>query len=182
MKPIRLLLFALCLALTTPLTALSQPADPSEARPSAAELRWQQMSPEQRAELRQQFEHFRQLPPERQQLLRERLRHFRQMPPEKQDELRRRYHRWRDLPPERQERLRRQFHRFQSLPEETQHKLRLEMQKLRELPPEERRERRRELRQRYFDQEQPSQPDAPPRRHRTEETPARGSGGHGPRH
>ncbi|MEZ4485313.1 MAG: DUF3106 domain-containing protein [Syntrophotaleaceae bacterium] len=52
-------------------------------------VRWEQMSPEQRQELKQRYQQFQQLPPEKKQQLRELNKRLQQLAPQQKQELHR---------------------------------------------------------------------------------------------
>ena len=99
---------------------------------------------------RDEYEYLaRKLPPEQKENVRRNFERWRQLPPEQRERLRERWQRWRELPPERRDALRRQFQRFQELPPEQRRELREKFQeRLRSLPPEKRQELREKLRER----------------------------------
>lgn len=94
--------------------------------------RWQQMSPEQRKELKQRY------------------RQFQQLPPEEQQKLRQRYERFRELSPEKKQRMLERHKRLQQLTPQQRQELHREWQRIKQLPPEQRSQQRRLLQQQYF--------------------------------
>lgn len=61
------------------------------------EQRWRKMTPEQREQARERYEHFKQLPADEQARIRERYEHFNQLPPEQRKALR---EQWNKMSPE----------------------------------------------------------------------------------
>jgi len=102
------------------------------ATATAERGRWQQMSPEQRKELKQRY------------------RQFQQLPPDEQQKLRQRYERFRELSPEKKQRMLERHKRLQQLTPQQRQELHREWQRIKQLPPEQRSQQRRLLRQQYF--------------------------------
>lgn len=69
--------------------------------------RWQRLSPEERARLKERYEEYQKLPPEERERLRRNFERFRSLPPEEKEHLRKRYRFWQSLPPEEKRFLRR---------------------------------------------------------------------------
>ncbi len=105
---------------------------PSRSGRSRGQGNWQNLTPDQRQELR------------------ERYRRFQELSPQEQEQLRQRYERFRDLSPERRQKMKERHERLQQLSPQQREQLRREWRQLKELPPEQRSQRRRELRQQYF--------------------------------
>jgi hypothetical protein len=105
---------------------------PSGSGRSRDREEWQDLTPDQRKELR------------------ERYRRFQNLSPEEQQRLRQRYERFRELSPERRQKMKERHERLQRLSPKQREQLRREWRQLKELPPEQRSQRRRELRRQYF--------------------------------
>ncbi|MDP2992497.1 MAG: DUF3106 domain-containing protein [Deltaproteobacteria bacterium] len=69
--------------------------------------RWQRLSPDERARLKERYEEYQKLPPEERERLRRNFERFRSLPPEEKERLRKRYRFWQSLPPEEKRSLRR---------------------------------------------------------------------------
>ncbi|MEW6327598.1 MAG: DUF3106 domain-containing protein [Thermodesulfobacteriota bacterium] len=69
--------------------------------------RWQRLSPEERARLKERYGEYQKLAPEERERLRRNFERFRSLPPEEKERLRERYRFWQSLPPEGRRFLRR---------------------------------------------------------------------------
>jgi hypothetical protein len=74
---------------------------------------WESLPPAKQEDLRRRMERWKQLPPGDQELLRKRYQQWQQFSPEERQRIRDKLNRWNELPPDEQERVRRQFRRPQ---------------------------------------------------------------------
>jgi hypothetical protein len=86
--------------------------------------RYDSLSPEDRARLRERYQQWESLPPEKQQDLRRRMDRFKELPPDDRELLRKRHEQWRELPPQDRQRIQDQLRRWNQLSPEEQERLR----------------------------------------------------------
>ena len=152
----RLLILTCAVAVTASLIlplALGGEADAHRARYEANLRKWQELSPERKAELRRAHEQWSKLTPEERQLVQQTADRLKKLSPEQREQLREGCRRWRQMPPEKREAMKQRFHKFgdriRRMPHEHRSELRSWAHDLRDLPPEQRQEHKRELR-RFF--------------------------------
>ena len=95
-------------------------------RPPAEENRdrYDNLSPEDKARLRNRYREWESLPPEKQQDMRRRMEKWKELPQEDRELLRRRHEQWQELPPQERQRLREKLDRWNELSPEEQERIR----------------------------------------------------------
>jgi hypothetical protein len=105
----------------------SAPLMASDSNPStnqnASLQRWQNLSPDQRKELLENYHQFNALTPAQRADLRKRWQEFQSLSPDQRKHILEAYRHFKSLPPEKQEKIRKNWKRWQSLSPEEQSKL-----------------------------------------------------------
>jgi hypothetical protein len=86
--------------------------------------RYESLSPEEKARLRERYRQWESLPPEKQQDLRRRMDRLKELPPGDRELLRKRHEQWQELPPQERQRIRDKLRRWNELSPEEQERLR----------------------------------------------------------
>lgn len=91
--------------------------------------RYESLSPEEKARLRERYRQWESLPPEKQQDLRRRMDRLKELPPDDRELLRKRHEQWQELPPQERQRLRENLRRWNELSPEERERLRRQFRK-----------------------------------------------------
>lgn len=86
--------------------------------------RYENLSPEDKARLRNRYREWESLPPEKREDLRRRMEKWKELPPEDRELLRKRHEQWQELSPQERQRLREKLDRWNELPAEEQERVR----------------------------------------------------------
>jgi Protein of unknown function (DUF3106) len=132
--------------------AWGQPASPGDtfAQNEQQSLeRWQDMTPQEKQDLRDRFQRWKSLPPQEKADLQKRIDNWRRLSPDEKATVRKNYERWQHLSPEQRERLRQRWQDWRQLPPEQRQELKERFERFRDLPPEERRALRERFREKF---------------------------------
>ena len=91
--------------------------------------RYQGLSPDDKAGLREKERRWQSLPPEERQEMRRRMERYRELPPQDQERYQKRYQQWHSLPPEDRNQIRDRLRNWDSLSPQEQQEIRQRFQK-----------------------------------------------------
>jgi hypothetical protein len=91
--------------------------------------KYQGLSPDDKAGLREKSQRWQSLPPEERQEMRRRMERYRELPSQDQERYQKRYHQWQSLPPEDRNQIRDRLRNWDSLSPQEQQDIRQRFQK-----------------------------------------------------
>ncbi|APG24744.1 hypothetical protein A7E75_06655 [Syntrophotalea acetylenica] len=97
--------------------------------------RWEDLTPEQRRQLKGRYRQYKEMAPDEQQRLRQRYDQYQDLPPAERERLKQRMERWQRLPEDKRQEIKQRYQRYRQLPPEKQQELRKQWREQKKLPP-----------------------------------------------